>query len=182
MVLVSSTSSRNIENVNKAYKVFAEHGNFIRAVIRSQVKSEAQAEDIFQDFFLALVAKPIPPDVKDLKSYLYKAINNDIVDAVRRIESYHTFAHKYRGQLCTCVNNNGTENALIIKEEIDKVFELIAGRLPSSQSQAIRLRYANGLGVKAVAERMNINDRSVSHYVSVGLRKIRQLLITKANK
>ena len=110
-MLVSSTSNRNSENVDKAYKVFAEHGNFIRAVIRSQVKNEAQAEDIFQDFFLALVAKPIPPDVKDLKSYLYKAINNDIVDAVRRMESYRSFAYKYRGQLCTCVNNNGTENA-----------------------------------------------------------------------
>ena len=182
MALVGTISNKVSENVDKAYKVFAEYGNFIRAVIRSQVKSETQADDIFQDFFLALVYKPIPQNVKDLKSYLYKAINNDIVDAVRRMGSYRTFAHKYRGQLCTCVNNNGPENALIMKEEIDKVFELIAERLPSSQFQAIRLRYANGLGIKAVAKRMNINDRSVSHYVAVGLRKIRQLLITKANK
>jgi len=180
--LVGTISNKVSENVDKAYKVFAEHGNFIRAVIRSQVKNEAQAEDIFQDFFLALVSKPIPPEVKDIKSYLYKAINNDIVDAVRRVESYRVFVYKYRGQLRNCVNNNGPENALIMKEEIDKVFELIKGRLPSSQYQAIRLRYANGLGIEAVADRMNINDRSVSHYVSVGLRKIRQLLITKADK
>jgi len=38
-------------NVGQATVIFARYGDFIRAVIHSQVRNEAQADDMFQDFF-----------------------------------------------------------------------------------------------------------------------------------
>ncbi len=84
----SNTNNKYRNNLDLASKVFAEHSDFIRAVIRSQVKNEAQADDIFQDFFLSLVYNPVPKGVKNMKSYLYRAIINDVVDAFRRVETY----------------------------------------------------------------------------------------------
>jgi len=179
-VALLSTNTNMYENsVLMASELLTEHGDFIRAVIRSQVKNEDQAEDIFQDFFLSLVYKPIPKGVKNIKSYLYRAITNDIVDAVRQVERYRVRIHKYSKQLTHSINNTSSENALIEKEQLDKTFALIKGRLPNSESQAIFLRYRKHHSLKEVAEKMGVNDRSVSRYICVGLRKIRHFLAIK---
>lgn len=162
-----------------ASEIFVEYGSFIRAVIGSQVKNQAQADDIFQDFFLSLIYKPVPKGVKNIKSYLYRAIINDIVDAARRIEKYQTRIEKYSEKLSYSINNAGHENALIEKEQLDKMFALIKGRLPSSQSLAIALRYKEHHSIKEVAEKMGVKNRSASRYVSVGLKKVRHFLTVK---
>jgi RNA polymerase sigma factor (sigma-70 family) len=66
------------------------------------------------------------------------------------------------------------ENALIRTEEMSKMFELIEKRLPRSEAQAIVLRYRNHHTIKEVAEKMDVNSRSISRYISKGLSKIRQ--------
>jgi RNA polymerase sigma factor (sigma-70 family) len=166
-------------NVDKAHKVFAEHSNFIRAVISRQVKSEDQADDIFQNFFLSLVQKPVPEDVRDVKSYIYKAIINDIVDAARRVERYQALVHRYSEQLNFSAYIIIPETALSIREETDKILELISGRLRRSEFQAITLRYGNCTDTNEVAEKMSVTSGTVRRYISVGLAKVRKLLMTK---
>ena len=179
MALPSTNTNMYENNVLMVSELLTEHGNFIRAVIRSQVKNEDQVDDIYQDFFLSLVYRPIPKGVKNIKSYLYRAITNDIVDVARRVEKYKTLMHKYVECLDYPINKNTPENALIEKEQLDKMFALIKGRLPNSESQAIFLRYRKHHSLKEVAEKMGVNDRSVSRYICIGLRKIRHFLAIK---
>ena len=170
------------DNVDTAHKVFKEHGYFIRAVIGSQVKNEAQADDIFQDFFLSLVHKPIPEGIKDVKSYLYKAVINDIVDTARKVERYQALVHRYSEQNIFSVNTIAPENAFNIKEETDKVFELINGRLRKSELRAVTLRYCSTLDTDEVAARMGVKNGTVRRYISVGLAKVRKLLTVESRK
>ena len=179
MALPRTNTSSHTNNVNIAAKLFAEYGDFIRAVVRYQAKNEDQADDIFQDFFLFLVSKPLPADVQNIKSYLYKAITNDIVDAARRVEKHKTRMNKYAECLNYSINKNRPENALIEKEQTNKMFKLIEKRLPHSEAKAITLRYRDKYNTKAVAEKMDVDKRTVSRYISVGFRKIRQFLATK---
>ena len=134
-------------------------------------------EDLFQDFYLALAAKPMPDNIRDIKGYLYKAITHDIVDAIRRMERYESHIHKYGEKLNYSINKNGLENTLIEREELDKLFTLIKKRLPECESKAIALRYRDSHSIKEVAEKMGVEKRTVSSYISVGLKKIRQLLM-----
>jgi RNA polymerase sigma factor (sigma-70 family) len=166
-------------NVASAAEIFSEYGDFIRAVIRYKVKNEARAGDLFQDFFLSLVSKPIPAGVQNVRSYLYRAIINDIVDATRRVEKYKTRMNKYAECLNYSINKNTPENALIEAEETDKMFKLIEGWLRRSETQAISLRYRNSYNIKEVAKKMHVNNRTVSRYISAGLSKVRQFLTVK---
>ena len=166
-------------NVERAAEIFSEYGDFIRAVIRYQVSNDAQADDLFQDFFLSLVSRPIPARIQNIKSYLYRAITNDIVDAARRVEKYRTRMRKYAECLDFSINKNTPENALINKEEINKMFKLIEGRLPHSEAQAIKWRYIYNLNIKEIAEKMCVNTRTVSRYICEGLSKIRQFFSVK---
>ncbi len=164
------------DNVGTATEVFAEHRDFIHMVIYSQIKNKSRADDIFQDFFLSLVSKPIPQNVKNIKSYLYRAICNDIVDTQRQVERYNAQIHKYQESSNFSINNTEPENALIRDEQMNKMFGLIRGRLTSSQSQAIALRYGTNYTIKEVAEKMGVKCTSVSRYICTGLRRMRQSL------
>lgn len=172
MLLPETSTYQN--NVGTAAEVFAEYKDFIHMVIYSQVKNKSRADDIFQDFFLSLVSKPIPRDVKNIKSYLYRAICNDIVDTQRQVERYNAQIHKYQERCNFSINNTEPENALIRNEQKNKMFDLIKGRLTSSQSQAIALRFGTNHTIKEVAEKMGVKCTSVSRYICTGLRRMRQ--------
>ncbi|MHC4790492.1 MAG: RNA polymerase sigma factor [Planctomycetota bacterium] len=163
-------------NVERAAEIFAEYGDFILAVIRYQVNNDDLSEDLFQDFFLSLASKPLPAGIKNVKSYLYRAITNDIVDAARRVENYQTLLHKYACNLDFSINKSKPENALIDIEQINKLVGIIKGWLPHSEAQAMTLRYKYNHSIEEVAEKMNVSKRSVSRYLSAGLSKVRQIL------
>lgn len=176
MALLRTNTNSEAAGVSIAAKVFAENGDFIRRIIRYHINNEALADDLFQDFFLSLVAKPPPIDIQNIKGFLYKAITNDIIDAIRRIENYRSRIHRYAERDCHFVTNHRPENGLITEEEMNKMLQLIEGQLRQSEAKAIILRYRNGYKVKEVAEKMNVRSGTIRDYISDGLKKIRHFL------
>ncbi len=172
MALPETSTCQN--NVGIATRIFNEYRDFIHMVICSQVKNKSHVDDLFQDFFLSLVAKPVPRNVKNIKSYLYRAISNDIVDTQRQEDRHKEKIKKYKERCNFSINKSEPENALIKDEQLNKMFELIKGRLTSSQSQAINLRYVTNHTIKEVAEKMGVKRTSASRYICTGLRKMRQ--------
>ena len=179
MAFPNTNTDNYADNVNVAAEVFAEYGNFIRGVIRYHTNNDAQVDDLLQDFFLSLVYKPPPSGIENLRSYLYKAVINDIIDAVRRVERYQTQMHRYTEYFSHSVNKKYPEDAFIEIEEMNRMFRFIEERLPQSQAQVIALRYKNNCSIKEIAKKMSVNHRSVSRYISVGFKEIRRLLTVK---
>ncbi|MHC4115559.1 MAG: sigma-70 family RNA polymerase sigma factor [Planctomycetota bacterium] len=161
-------------NIARTQKVFEEHGDFIRSVIRFNVRNEALCEDLFQDLLLFLISKPIPEDVQNVRGFLYRVISDKIKDTFRRIDRYHERIHRYAEHRAHIIEHQ-PENSLIEVEETKKMFDLIGKKLPSKEALAITLRYMNSYDTTKIAEKMGIKSRSVSRYVSVGIKKIRQV-------
>ena len=166
-------------NVGQATVIFARYGDFIRAVIRCQVKNETKADDLFQDFFLSLVANPLPADVRNIKSLLYRAITNDIINAAQRVENYQNKMLKYAKRFNNPIYKKTPEQVVIDAEDTNRMFELIEMRLRRSEAQAITFRYRNNYNIKEVAMKMNVNSSSVRKYIYIGFSKIRKLLKLK---
>lgn len=180
---VSSADGKKVDdvmsNMARTAEIFSLHGDFIRRVLQYRIGDETLVDDLYQDFFLSLVARPIPADVRNVKNYLYRAIINDSFDAVRRVEQYQDRIQRYSKRIENPINKDRPENALIENEETEKIFRTIELLLPSSESRAVTLRLKNDNSIGEVAKQMAVNKRSVSRYISVGLRKIRQLLVEK---
>jgi RNA polymerase sigma factor (sigma-70 family) len=126
-----------------------------------------------------LVSRPIPQDVQNIKSYIYRAITNDTFDAVRRVEKYRGKIERYAKKIENSVNKNHPENALIEVEETARMFRMIERLISPTESQAVTLKFKNNGSIEEVAKQMAVNKRSVSRYISVGLRKLRQFLVEK---
>ena len=174
MLLASVKKGDVLSNVEHAAEVFAEHGDFIRSIIRFKVKNRGLSEDLFQDLFLFLVSKPIPGDVKSVRGFLYRVVSDNIKDAFRRIDRYQTRINRY-AESQGRITNSRPENGLMEVEETRKMFELIEKRLPLKEARAVTLRYRDNYDTTQVAEKMSVKARSVSRYVSVGLKKIRHV-------
>ncbi|MFQ6115931.1 MAG: RNA polymerase sigma factor [bacterium] len=178
----SANPKDHVKGVEGASCIFAEHEGFIRAVIRYHVKDEARADDLFQDFFLYLISKPVPPGVQNIRSYLYRMITNYIAEAIHRTEKYQARIQRYTERLKHSTSQSKPENSLIAEEETAKMFELIEGRLQPRHAEAITLRYRNNYNIKQVAEKMHVTKESVSRYISVGISKARQFLTSRKSR
>jgi RNA polymerase sigma factor (sigma-70 family) len=176
MALPSTDTNVYTDNVDTAAKLFTEHGSYIRTVIRYHVKNENQADDLFQDFFLFLVTNPLPADVRNIKGFLYRAITNRIIDAIRRIENYKKHKNNYIKCLNNPINKKTPEKAFIEAEETRKMFELIEAQLRPTYSRAITLRYRNNCNIKEIANKMNVGSESARKYITRGLAKMRCFL------
>ncbi len=163
-------------SVEAAAKIFLQHGEYIRMVIRQKVRNKTEVEDLFQDFFLSLVSRPLPLDVRNIRSYLYRAIMNDIVDSRRRLRLYHAAIREHHAYLVSTNAQEDPGSILADIEETVKFFESIEGRLNSSEAQAVILRYRDNCSKKEAARKMKVKPQTVSRYLSVGLNKLREFL------
>jgi RNA polymerase sigma factor (sigma-70 family) len=141
MTRLRADAQGNGDNLARAADIFDEYGDFIFSIIRYQVRNDAQADDLFQDFFLSLVSKPMPQDIRNVKSFLYKMLAGDAVDAIRRTTRYKNYIRRYSEDFNRVVNNDHPEDDIIRAEEVSRIFELVEKKLPRRQAEAITLRY-----------------------------------------
>ena len=163
-------------NIKAAEKIFEEHGDFIYNVIRFKITDKDLVDDLFQEFFLSVAAKPVPFEGPKLKTYLYRAIVNDICDAVRRVKRYRKLLDKYFENNEFCVKNDRLRDAYDAEEVVGKIVKKAWGKLSPNEVAAISMRYLEGHSIAEIANIMRLKPASVSRYICVGLKKMRECL------
>ncbi len=165
--------------MERACEIYREYRGFIWTVICFHVKDTSLREDIFQDFFLSLVSKPMPDEIANIKSYLYRAIINDIKDSSRINHAYKARLRRYAACRRPAAVEDNPLNSMIKRENSDKMFDLLDAQLPEHMAKAIKLRYKKANDIQEIADNMNVSPRTVSNYISIGLSKMRRFFKTK---
>ncbi|MDO8304129.1 MAG: sigma-70 family RNA polymerase sigma factor [Sedimentisphaerales bacterium] len=157
-------------------EIYRQHGELIRKVICSRIGDSPEAEDVFQDFFLYLVANPLPDNLENVEHYLYRSVSNCIKDATLHKKRYRMRLYRYGSRLRHSDTEYHPINPIINAEESQKMFRLIGELLPSHKAAAVTQQYKNGGDIEKTAATLGINRRSASRYVCMGLQKMQQLL------
>jgi len=164
------------ERVKQAEDIFETYGDEIRAMISLNVKEQPMADDIFQNLFLSVVHKPIPPHVDRIEAYLYRIITNDIIDETRKTNGYRHFARRYSRHNNHQTTQEAPDDDVIQVEDARKMLQSIARQLPSREAEAIIRRHVYGNSIGDGAKEMNVDSRTFSRYISRGKRRIRQFI------
>ena len=176
-IVFSETNRTGIrKRVGLAAEVFDRYGDEIRAIIHFNIKDKSKADDIFQNFFVSIVHKPIPPDIEDIKAYLYRAVTNDVIDVSRQIKCHQDHIQRYAECRKHFVIPEEPQNTAIQTEHTKKMLHLIESRLPKREAEVVVQRYSQGLNTTDTAEKMNVNKRIVSRYLSAALKKMREFI------
>ena len=175
--IFSGTNRSEVQKrVGFAAEVFERYGDEIRAIIHFNVKDKSKVDDIFQEFFVSIVRKPIPSNVHDIQAYLYRAVTNDVIDLSRQITNHRDHIQKY----AECRKNysipEDPQKIAIQVESTKKMFQLIESSLPKREAEVVLERFGRGFSIKDTAERMHVNERIVSRYLSIALKKIRHFV------
>jgi RNA polymerase sigma factor (sigma-70 family) len=162
--------------VRAATAIYAEQGSFIRTVIRYQIHDESRADDLYQDFFVYLVRNPLPANIRNVRSYLYRALTHDAVDFNRRQEKYQRHLKKHAEDTRISINKCTPEDAIAGKEQVSVLFSCLGWYLRPREAEVVRLRYRDGLSIPEIAARLDVDRRTVSRYLCAGLRTLREAL------
>jgi RNA polymerase sigma factor (sigma-70 family) len=165
------------DNVSRAKEIFVAHGDFLRIIIRLHIDNEFDADEFHQELFLFLILKPLPKDVDSVKGLLNKIVVDRVKDFYRRKGSYKRRIIRYAEMNKVDAARNSPETIVVEKEETEKMFELIRRSLSPVQAQAVTLKFKYNFNNEEIADKMEINSRSASRYVSVGINKIKTLLV-----
>jgi RNA polymerase sigma factor (sigma-70 family) len=164
-----TTTDDTASNLVHAAEIFEQYGDFIYGVIKARAGKNVEAEDLVQDFFLTLVAKPIPHEIRNIKGYIYRAITRDIIDSIRRNTAYRARIARYAERCRHRPRKYSVEESVTKADEAGRIFDVAKQTLSNNSHHTLNMRFKIG-------ERMNINSKSVGRYISVSLKKIRQLI------
>ena len=156
-------------------EILAEHEEYIRAVIRFQAGGVFDEEDVFQEFFLTFVCRPLSSDIRCSRSYLYRAITNHIADMARRGTCYRRHLKNYAKEKRNSINSHPAPNACIDKEQRSATMAYMVRHLRGRHAQAFALKYRDNCSIKEIAARMGVDRRTVSRYLCESLKTLRSL-------
>lgn len=177
MIEHDTDNKRQGEAVAAAVKVFAKHGNFVRSVIRLHVHDPSRREDLYQELFLRLILQPIPARVENVRGYLYRAIINDVVDVAREKENDQRHLRKYAERARNFIHKSPSPSAIIERtEEHVSIFAYLTKQLKRREAEVVILRYRDNYSIGEIAAEVGIDRRSVSRYLTSGLRQLRRKL------
>lgn len=161
-------------NVGAAQHIFEEHGDFIRRIIQFHLGNKPEADDLFQDLFLFLVSKPLPQDIRNTRSFLYRVITARVIDKFRYENRIKALVSRYAKE--RELTGGFKKDSLVKIEEAERMFSLIQKHLPRNEALVVMFRYKYGFDINETAKRMGVKPRSVSHYLSTAISKIRCIL------
>ncbi len=173
---MEENAERPPENIENAYRIVREYGGYIRLIIRGYAKNDAEAEDLFQDFVIHLIEKPIPSNVLNIKAFLRTTLMRDAIDARRRIKRYRAHVEKYGEYSENSVKNSPPEDAIVKEEQLNALLGAFEHHLQRREFRAISLRFRESKDNAEIARIMGVRDGSVSRYICTGLKKMREIM------
>ena len=170
------------KRVGLAEEIFDRYGDEIRTIIHFNVKDKSRVEDIFQEFFVSIVRKPIPTDIQDIRAYLYRAVTNDVIDVSRQIKNHQDRIQRYAECHKYFVISEDPQDTAIQVENTKQMLKLIENHLPKREAEVVFQRFGRGFSTTDTAEKMNVDKRIVSRYLSAALKKMRQYVPEKEDE
>ena len=127
------------------------------------------ATDIVQDVFLKVWEKPIDVISKNIKSLLYKMVNDAFLDHLRKKK----VANKYLSRLDLNLNSNSPDDILEF-EELKQQYETSLAALGEKQRSVFLMSRMEDLTYKEIAERLSISVKAVEKRMSQALKVLKQ--------
>ena len=171
--IFSETNKTEIrKRVGLAAEVFDRYGDESRAIIHFNVKDKSKVDDIFLEFFMSIVRKPIPSNIQDISAYLYRAVTNDVIDVFRQRKCHQDHIQKYAECRKHFAIQEDPQNTVTQTENTKKLFHLIESRIPKREAVVVIQRFGQGFNTTDTAEKMNVNKSIISRYFTAALKKM----------
>lgn len=140
----------------------------------SIVKNPEVAEDMTHDVLLNLTKKyQKAPDIQNLKSYLFTAAKNHIINYWKSAATSRMLKEQYWMDIKGS-DLHQPEPYLVGDREI--IFQLLESQLTEQQRKIFFLNRRDGLSYHEISEQLNISKSTVKNHMILALKTIREYM------
>ncbi len=143
---------------------------------RVRLRSEAAAEDLVQDIYLKVAARPVEA-IGNPTAYLYRLGTNLMLDRLKQSRRTQRRDADWRGVETVSAGGEDladqppADEVVASRQRLKKVIEAVAA-LPPPLPEAFRLHKLEGLSHAETAAAMGVSRSSVEKYISACLKSI----------
>ncbi|MDR1585395.1 MAG: RNA polymerase sigma-70 factor [Prevotellaceae bacterium] len=162
------------EGDQKAFEVlFLHYHPKLVHFITGFIKNNEQARDMAQDIFLSIWNdKEKLSLVKSFKAYLFKMAKNVICNYYDHIVVDEKFVAE---QLARPAEFENSED-IIFARQLQDMIDIAVSQMPPQRKQIYTMSRIDGLSNNEIAEKLNINKRTVENHLTAALSDIRKAI------
>lgn len=151
------------------HRLFCQYYSEMHHLAKTLLYTDEEAEDLVQDVFVRLMEKDIyPPDDK-AKTYLMTAVRNGCINRIRKKSLTEQIQSLYSIEAETDLRF--IEERL---ETLDAVCDYADSHLPEPHRTIFRLRFNEGLTLKDISQRLDMNLKTVFKYLSQSVQEMQK--------
>jgi len=169
--LISQLKKGSYDAFDKIYQIYVRR---LYAYCFQFTKSHENSEEIVQDVFIKLwMNRENIKQENTLSSLLFIMAKNHIINAFRA--NVHQFVYVEYADYKDKIPTNNTSQNIEYQEFIMELKKAVQ-TLPPTIQKVVTLSKINQLSNKEIAEKLGLNDQTVRNSLSVGLKKLREIL------
>lgn len=162
------------ESARALEQLYRRHHAFLKGVIIRVIHNEAESDDVLQDVFLQLwfKARRYSPHKGKVLRWLVTLAKRRALDWLRREKAYRRMSGRFETfcRLQEAGRQDGTSR--VSHHDLRDVLDKLIHRLPTSQGQALRLAYFQGLSQRQIAASLSVPLGTVKTRIELGMRKL----------
>jgi len=122
-----------------------------------RLQDKSSAEDILQNVFASIWDRREKTDIKNLRSYLYGAIRNQVFRQIHKSDRYVHFYDPLESMMISPIRSDHN----IIRDDLSDILMAWIDTLPHKRREIFILHYKNQLSVPEIAIRLGITHKTV---------------------
>ena len=149
--------------------VFCRHYGEMMRLARMLLYDDGEAEDAVQDVFVRLIESDIGPAEDRMRAYLLAAVRNGCINRIRQKSMVERVRNLYSMEAAEDLQHT---------DERLRMFEAVCNYADSHLTEPhrtiFRLRFEEGLTLKEIAQRLDMNLKTVFKYLSLSIQSIQR--------
>lgn len=155
--------------------LYVQYSPRVKTFLAGFVKDKDEASDMTQDIFFKIwTNRKVISKVDSFKSYLFRMARNMIYDYYEHNLVKETYSQK---QLEKSPYTEIIEEELYAKE-LALLIDIAVEKMPQQRRTIFMMSRKEGLSNEEIAQRLNINKRTVENHITQALSELRKIVYT----
>ena len=151
------------------HRLFCRHYSEMIRLARTLLYDDAEAEDAVQDVFVRLMQSDILPADDKAKAYLMTAVRNGCINRIKQ----KTLDEQFR-ELYSLDAESDWQQAEQRMTMLEAICEYADNYLYEPHRTIFQLRFEEGLKLKDIASRLDMNLKTVFKYLSQSIQSVQK--------
>lgn len=154
-------------------EIYKKYWKLLHDIAYKRLGDEDQAKDVVQDIFVGLWDQRENLAIDNLKAYLQTAARYQVYNLIAKQKVNDTY-FKYLSSFETYF---GAADQNVIYSELQEKFGLVLKNMPIKRRAVFALRYEEGMTTQAIAEKLQITQKTVQNQLIKAVDTIRDALL-----